>query len=103
MAKKRPSKKAEREFDINTRDVHSRIHKIIGQCEGLERMIDDEKSVEDILPQVNAVKCALHRLGCVILARHIADQIKSSAKTSNAAETAYKNTDTAIEFFCRMK
>ncbi len=47
--------------------LHRRVRKIIGQCEGIERMIDRKANCKDILLQVSAAKSALHRIGELVL------------------------------------
>ena len=92
-----------KDTSLNTPDVFARIHKVIGQCQGVERMLKDEKSCEAVLLQINDAKSALHRIGQLLLERHIAAQINDSARSRNAADDATSKTSLAIDYFCRMK
>ena len=92
-----------KDIALDTPDVNARIHKVIGQCQGVERMLKEGKSCESILLQVNAAKSALHRVGQLLLERHIATQISECARTRAAAEETAEKTATAIDYFCRMK
>ena len=43
--------------------VRNRLHRIEGQVRGVQRMIDDQRPVADILVQVAAVRAALAGVG----------------------------------------
>ncbi len=48
-----------------------RIHRIVGQVQGIERMIEDEKSCPDILTQISAIRASLLSLSTLLLENHI--------------------------------
>ena len=56
---------------MDAANLHRRLHKIIGQVQAIDRMIDEDVPCEDILSQINAAKSALHRCGQVVLEGHI--------------------------------
>lgn len=82
--------------------LHSRIHKVIGQCNGIDRMIERDVPCEDILLQVSAAKSALHKVGQMILEGHLRHCVREGIENGNADETIAKFAQ-AIEYFCRMK
>lgn len=41
------------------RNLKSRIHRIIGQLNGIEKMLDDNRYCGDVLVQISAVESAL--------------------------------------------
>lgn len=51
--------------------LQSRINRIIGQLNGIQGMIDDNRYCGDILIQIGAVESALRSLGYVILEEHM--------------------------------
>lgn len=51
--------------------LQSRINRIIGQLNGIQGMIDDNRYCGDILMQIGAVESALRALGYVILEEHM--------------------------------
>lgn len=53
--------------DINKIKILQRLKKIEGQIRGIQGMIVGNRSCEDILMQVSAVKSALHRINKLIL------------------------------------
>lgn len=54
------------------KDDLPRLRKILGQVEGIEKMINNERYCIDILQQVSAIKSALNSLQANILQRHLA-------------------------------
>ena len=53
----------EESTDLDLEAIHRRLNKIIGQCNGISRMIDRKAACADIILQVSAAKSALHRVG----------------------------------------
>jgi len=52
--------------------IRSRIHKAIGQLQGLDRILDKETvTCEDVIIRINAVTSALHGCGRVVLEEKI--------------------------------
>lgn len=82
--------------------LHRRIHKVIGQCNGIDRMIERDVPCEDILLQVSAAKSALHKVGQMILEGHLRHCVREGIENGNADETIAKFAQ-SIEYFCRMK
>lgn len=48
---------------VDSKALHNRLNRIIGQINAINRMIDDGTACEDILIQINAAKSALHKAG----------------------------------------
>lgn len=55
---KKPEKKSE---------IQSRLNRIIGQLQGLERMIKDKRDCEEVITQLMAARASLEKLGVLIL------------------------------------
>ncbi len=53
------------------RDIRSRLARIRGQVEGLQRMVEDERYCPDILQQFAAVHSALRAAEKMLLANHL--------------------------------
>jgi CsoR family transcriptional regulator, copper-sensing transcriptional repressor len=51
--------------------VQSRIKRISGQVNGIQRMIEEERYCVDILHQISAVRSALDALGVELLTAHL--------------------------------
>jgi DNA-binding FrmR family transcriptional regulator len=52
-------------------DVRTRLKKIDGQVKGLMRMIERERSSEEILVQVLAIRAALGSVGLLVISEHV--------------------------------
>lgn len=60
--------------------LQSRINRIIGQLNGIQGMIDDNRYCGDILIQIGAVESALRSLGYVILEDHMMTCVAESVQ-----------------------
>ena len=59
---------------MNTREkaeLGARLKQIGGQVAGLERMLENDRALPDIINQVSAVRAALGSVGNILLARHV--------------------------------
>jgi DNA-binding FrmR family transcriptional regulator len=59
-------------------DVLVRLRRIEGQVRGLQRMIEEQRSCEDVITQVIAVRAALDKVGVLALQNHIDDCVSGS-------------------------
>lgn len=55
----------------SSKQLRNRINRIIGQLNGISKMIDDNRYCGDILTQVAAVESALQSIGYIILTEHM--------------------------------
>ncbi len=81
--------------------VINRLKRIEGQVRGLIKMLENDKSCEEILIQISSVKSALHNTGQVILERHIHHCVSDGIREGNEEETI-KKLLSAIEQFSRI-
>lgn len=51
----------------NKTKVQSHLHRIIGQLQGLERMIENKRDCQQVITQLMAARASLERLGILIL------------------------------------
>jgi DNA-binding FrmR family transcriptional regulator len=72
-------------FADHSPDV-KRINRLIGQLEGVQKMINDNKYCVDILNQTRAISSALRGLEASILERHVQHCLKSASKNNNSKE-----------------
>ena len=86
---------------IDIEAVTNRLKRIEGQVRGIIKMIEDDKSCEDILIQIGSAKSALHKTGQVILESHLSHCIIDGVREGNAEETV-KKLSVAIEQFSRI-
>ena len=83
-------------------NLHSRLKKIIGQIQAIDRMVDEDIPCEDILAQINAAKSALHKAGQVVLEGHIQHCVREGIEKGDADVTIARFTK-AVERFANMK
>ena len=72
-----------------------RLRRIEGQVRGLQRMLEQQRSCEDIITQVIAVRAALDKVGILALQHHVDECVSSSPqdakeKLQRAAELLLK-------------
>jgi len=78
-----------------------RLKRIEGQVRGLIRMVESDKSCEDVLVQISSVKAALHKTGQVILEAHLHNCVLDGIREGREEETINK-LSSAIEQFSRI-
>ena len=81
--------------------VIKRLKRIEGQVRGLMKMVEDDKSCEEILIQISSAKSALHKTGQVILEGHLHHCVLDGIREGNEEETI-KKLSSAIEQFSRI-
>ena len=86
---------------MDAANLHRRLHKIIGQVQAIDRMVDEDVPCEDILSQINAAKSALHRCGQVVLEGHIQLCVRDGIEHGDADKTVADFTK-AVERFANM-
>ena len=86
---------------IEKKAVEKRLKKIEGQIRGIIKMIENEKSCEEVLIQISSAKSALHKTGQVILEWHIHHCVLEGIQKGKENETL-KKLSSAIEQFSRI-
>ena len=81
--------------------VKKRLKRIEGQIRGLIKMIEEEKTCEEILIQISSAKTALHKTGQVILECHLQHCVVDGIREGKEEETI-KKLSSAIEQFSRI-
>ena len=86
---------------IDAEAAIKRLKRIEGQVRGLIRMIEEEKTCEEILIQISSAKSALHKTGQAILEWHLHHCVLDGIRDGNEKETL-KKLSSAIEQFSRI-
>ena len=68
-------------------DMEKRINRLIGQMQGIHKMIQQDAPCENILIQVNAVKSAVHKVGQIILEGHLKSCVRNGIEHGDADKT----------------
>lgn len=87
--------------NLDVEAVERRLRKIEGQVRGLIKMLEEDKSCEEILIQIGSVKSALHKTGQVILESHLHHCVLDGIKEGRGDETL-KKLSSALEQFSRL-
>ena len=85
--------------DVTT--LQLRLKKIIGQLNGVQKMLETDVPCEDILTQLNAANGALHRLSFIILDGHLRHCVREGIERGDADETIESFAE-ALENFSKM-
>jgi len=83
------AKKREEYDHIDHSDEIKRLNRIVGQIEGIRKMLEEQRKMEDVLMQCKAIHSALKSIETRILKAHLAvalDEIVKIEKKKNRAE-----------------
>lgn len=80
--------------------LQRRIHKVIGQCNGIERMVERGDTCEAILLQVSAALSALHRVGQMALERQLRESVREGLRKSDTEDVLCDELSHALDKFC---
>lgn len=58
-------------MDEVTKGITTRLRRIEGQVQGLQRMLDGDRECEEVLTQIMAVRSSLDQVGLLLMERHI--------------------------------
>ena len=81
--------------------IQKRFKRIEGQIRGLMRMVEEEKSCEEILIQIGAAKAALHKVGQIILEEHLHHCMRAAAQKGDE-DDMIETLSSALEQFSRL-
>lgn len=87
--------------DEDERQLRVRINRVIGQLNGVQKMIGEDAPCEDVLTQINAANGALHRIGLMILEGHLRHCVREGIEKGDADETIESFAE-ALEHFSRL-
>ena len=65
------------------KQLQNRLKRIVGQLNGIGRMLDENRYCGDILTQIAAVESALQSFGHIVLARHMETCVVEEIRKGN--------------------
>ena len=80
------------------RDVRTRLHRVAGQLEGIERMLEDGRECRDVVTQISAANKALEQVGF----RVVAAGLTYCVTNPEEAETAGYALDDVQKMFMKL-
>ncbi|ERM92786.1 metal-sensitive transcriptional regulator [Caldanaerobacter subterraneus] len=79
-------------------DILMRLRTIKGHIAGIEKMVEEEKSCEEILLQIAAVKASLEKVGMSIIQEHAKDCILASKDGKATYEDVQRIINLLVKF-----
>jgi DNA-binding FrmR family transcriptional regulator len=74
---------------VNARDkteLRSRLKRIAGQVSGVQRMLEDDRPLLDVITQVSAVRAALGGVSNILLASHVEERANEALGAASERE-----------------
>lgn len=81
--------------------ARNRVNRIVGQVEGIRRMIEEDRYCVDVLLQIAAARAALDQLGKQILSAHL-ETCVAEAFASPGRRAREEKMQELIEVFSRL-
>ncbi len=78
-----------------------RLNRLIGQLNGVKRMVDEDAACEDVMIQLGAVNGALHKLAFLFLDVHVRRCVRDGVEKGNA-DVTIEALAQAIEGFSKL-
>lgn len=91
-------KKATPRSDKQQRQLQNRLNRMIGQLNGIKKMIDENRYCGDVLIQISAVESALESFGYIVLKDHMETCVVEEIKNGNLDIV-----DEAVELMKKLK
>ena len=79
MEKQKKSPRSEMELKL----LQNRLHRMIGQLNGVSRMLDEDRYCGDVLTQVVAIESALKAFGYEVFKSHMESCLKEEIQKGN--------------------
>jgi DNA-binding FrmR family transcriptional regulator len=71
--------------DETSKGISTRLRRIEGQIQGLQRMLDSSRECEEVLTQIMAVRSSLDQVGLLLMERHIEVCVLGGLSADSAA------------------
>ena len=81
-----------------SKQLRNRINRVIGQLNGIQKMLDDNRYCGDVLTQIAAAESALQSIGYIILTEHMQTCVVEEIQKGNTAIAAE-----AVELMKKLK
>jgi len=69
-----------------SRDVRNRVSKIEGQARGVQRMLDEGRSCQEILQQLMAIRSAAHQASLILARSHALECLRHPDQSMSTEE-----------------
>ena len=89
------------EGPANKDDDLQRLGRIEGQVRGLQRLVEDDHHLADILTQIAAVNRALQEVACSVLDQHLRRCLRDAQQKRRTMESLADEVTMSMELFLR--
>lgn len=85
-------------MECSKADLLKRLRRIEGQIKGIQRMIENDESCNDVLIQIAAVRAAINKVGGLMLENYSKSCIKKAAEKESQDNNVDELINTIIKF-----
>ena len=71
-------------------NIDSRMNRLVGQIEGIRRMIHSGRKSEEVTQQILAAREALSKIGLLVLKEGIGNSLKDKKRTNKLLEKVFR-------------
>jgi DNA-binding FrmR family transcriptional regulator len=75
-------------MDELDKGISTRLRRIEGQVQGVQRMLEADRDCEEVLTQIMAVRSSLDQVGLLLMERHIDNCLVDSLPAESAREVS---------------
>jgi len=68
------------------RDIRNRLSRIEGQARGVQRMLDEGRSCQEILQQLMAIRSAAHQISLILVQNHALECLRHPDQSMSTEE-----------------
>ncbi|HBM75470.1 MAG TPA: hypothetical protein DD429_07955 [Clostridiaceae bacterium] len=86
------------ETDLVRENIKKRLNRIEGQVRGIQRMIDNDESCDNILIQIAAVRAAINKVGGMVLQNYAHSCIKNKINKDEYEKSVDDLIETIIKY-----
>ncbi|MFQ6082657.1 MAG: metal-sensitive transcriptional regulator [Candidatus Aminicenantia bacterium] len=79
-------------------DLINRLKRIEGQARGVVKMVEEDKSCQEILTQVASLRAAINKIGILILENHLKTCINEATKEDRDVDELEELTGVFLRF-----
>lgn len=76
--------------DIDKQAINSRLNRLVGQIQGVRRMIEKNRSAEEVAQQILAAREALSKVGLLILKEELGQKNGTPEKNKKLLEKIFR-------------
>ncbi len=76
--------------DLEKKAINSRLNRLVGQLQGVRRMIDNNRSTEEVTQQILAAREALSKVGLLVIKDELVNKKSTPERTKKLIEKIFR-------------